>query len=59
MKNILTKLSIVDFVVVIAILLILAAIIVPSFVPPAGNAAGTGQHTHQAAPAKAGTKSVQ
>ena len=59
MKKILTSLSIVDFVVVLAILLILAAIIVPSFVPPSGNAANAGQHTQQSAPAKARTKSVQ
>ena len=53
MKNILSKLSIVDFVVVLAILLILAAIIVPSFVPPSGNTVKAAQTAHQSAPANA------
>jgi type II secretory pathway pseudopilin PulG len=51
MKNVLKKLSIVDFVVVVAILLILAAIIVPSFVPPSGNTVKAAQHAQQSAPA--------
>ena len=52
MKKILSKITIVDFVVVMAILLILAAIIAPSFVPPTGNVAA--QHkVHQVAPARA------
>ena len=59
MKKILSSLSVVDFVVVIAILLILAAIIVPSFVPPSAKAANANQHTQQSAPAKASAKSVQ
>jgi type II secretory pathway pseudopilin PulG len=59
MKKILSSLSVVDFVVVVAILVILAAIIVPSFVPPSGKAANASQHTQQSAPAKARTQSVQ
>lgn len=50
MKRILSRISIVDFVVVLAILLILAAIVVPSFVPPAGQVTRTGS-THQTAQA--------
>ncbi len=51
MKSFLSKITIVDFVVVMAILLILAAIVVPSFMPPASTAA---HRTHQVAPARAG-----
>ncbi len=51
MRSIWSKFSVVDFVVVVAILLILAAIIVPSFVPPTGNVNATGNRTHQSAPA--------
>lgn len=51
MRNRLSKLSVVDFVVVMAILLILAAIVVPSFMPPAGNTS-TPQRAHQAVPAR-------
>lgn len=51
MKSIWSKFSIVDFVVVVAILLILAAIIVPSFVPPTGNVGASAKTAHQSAPA--------
>ncbi len=51
MKSIMKKISIVDFVVVMAILLILAAIIVPSFVPPEGRGLAPTQRVHQSAPA--------
>jgi Tfp pilus assembly protein FimT len=52
MKKILSKITIVDFVVVMAILLILAAIIAPSFVPPTGTAT-VPQKVHRVAPARA------
>jgi type II secretory pathway pseudopilin PulG len=52
MKKVFSKISIVDFVVVVAILLILAAIIAPSFVPPTGTAA-VPHKVHQVAPARA------
>jgi type II secretory pathway pseudopilin PulG len=50
-KKILSKITIVDFVVVMAIILILAAIVVPSFMPPAGQSAKPAS-AHQAVPAR-------
>jgi Tfp pilus assembly protein PilE len=51
MKNFLSKITVVDFVVVMAILLILAAIVVPSFVPPEPSTAAS-HRAHQVAPAR-------
>jgi type II secretory pathway pseudopilin PulG len=48
MRKFLTSLTIVDFVVVLAILLILAAIMMPSFMEPSGKRISTNR-THQSA----------
>jgi type II secretory pathway pseudopilin PulG len=53
MRRFLSSITIIDCVVAIAILIILAAIVLPSFVPPAGQGTSPAR-IHQTATAHAG-----